>query len=375
MKLAFLDYSGWNYTLETPLHEPMGGSESALCYLCYEMVRLGHEIAIFNGITDPFSGGTCGGTFNIRSLLETAAPGRLNEFDAVIVLNRAEGRDLRERLRVSVPLVLWTQHDVNQPAVKPLIGRKEVNSWTAIAYVSDWQRQRYEGYFQVPHDRGQVMRNAASPAFIDAEKTEPWFMTGEYPVLVYTSTPFRGLDVLLKAFPKTRESTGATLKVFSSMAVYKAPDQQFQALYDQAKAMEGVEYSGSLGQIELARQISGAAALAYPSTFPETSCIATIEAMAVGAEVFTTRLGALPETCAGWQHDVAFTLDPDALAKNFAEMVIDRLDVSEGFADRFVGPRNGRMNYVRQNYTWALRAKQWEAWLSSLMAGKAEAAE
>jgi hypothetical protein len=73
--------------------------------------------------------------------------------------------------------------------------------------------------------------------------------------------------------------------------------------------MEEVEYVGSVGQVRLAQELGGVAVLAYSSTFTETSCIAAIEAMAAGAEVFITRLGALPETIRGhaatvdWQPD------------------------------------------------------------------------
>ena len=53
----------------------------------------------------------------------------------------------------------------------------------------------------------------------------------------------------------------------------------------------------------LAAELAQAAALAYPSTYPETSCIAALEAMSVGAAVLTTRSGAMPETTAGFWFD------------------------------------------------------------------------
>ena len=37
--------------------------------------------------------------------------------------------------------------------------------------------------------------------------------------------------------------------------------------------MEGVEYVGSVSQVELAAALKGAMVLAYPNTFAETSCI------------------------------------------------------------------------------------------------------
>jgi len=41
MKLAFLDPVDWDYTPFSPLERPMGGSQSAICYLTPELRRWG----------------------------------------------------------------------------------------------------------------------------------------------------------------------------------------------------------------------------------------------------------------------------------------------------------------------------------------------
>ena len=54
---------------------------------------------------------------------------------------------------------------------------------------------------------------------------------------------------------------------------------------------------------------------AYPSIWPETSCVAAIEAMAAGCETVTTNLGALYETCSPFGTFVNFDRNLDSLEK------------------------------------------------------------
>ena len=363
MRIAFVDNSRWQYTVEAPYQRPFGGSQSALCYLAVELARLGERITIFNGNQTTSENRNV----ELRNILEIEQTGYLNQFDVIVVLNRTIGRKLRRDGRISVPLVFWNQHNHDQQAVRGLARLNERKSWTRFAFVSEWQRTNFERRYWVPREKSRVMRNAVSPAFGRQAPAVPWFLTGEPPVLVYSSTPFRGLDVLLQAFPAIRAAMpGTRLRIFSSMEVYQvsADKDQYQGLYRQARAIDGVEYIGSVGQSRLATEFASAAALAYPSTFAETSCISVLEAMAAGAAVFTTRLGALPETTNGLASMVDWDADGSRLAGSFADMAVAALrEAKEDPATALIS-RDARIKFVNDNYTWPARANEWLAWLS-----------
>jgi glycosyltransferase involved in cell wall biosynthesis len=369
MRIAFLDPSGWQYSVDTPYERPFGGSQSAICYLAVELARLGQRITIFNANASPTQ--TYG--VELRNISEAQSTGYLNSFDAVVVVNAAIGRLLQRDVNVNVPLVFWNQHSHDQPAVQELSRLFERKSWTGFAFVSEWQLGNFERTYRIPREKSRVMRNAVSPAFAHHAVAPPWFSTDRPPTLFYSSTPFRGLDVLLQAFPTIRAAVpGARLRVFSSMAVYQVrpEDDKFRELYQRARQVEGVEYIGSVGQARLAQEIAGAAALAYPSTFAETSCMTALEAMAVGAAVFTTRLGALPETTNGLASMIEWRADKSQLAKNFATMAIVALRDMQRNPVAASTHREARIKFVNDNYTWPARAKEWIEWLSQLGHGQ-----
>ena len=51
MRIAFVDLAAWDYTVDAPASVPLGGSQSALCYLAKELARLGHQVSLVNRTT------------------------------------------------------------------------------------------------------------------------------------------------------------------------------------------------------------------------------------------------------------------------------------------------------------------------------------
>jgi glycosyltransferase involved in cell wall biosynthesis len=361
VRIVFYDRTRVDYTAETPFRAPLGGSESAQVYLAIELARLGHQVTLVSNTSAP-------GHYRGVDCSNHSDPGTttlLNGADIIVNSNESLGRWLRDNLRITRPMVLWIGHAHDQLAIKGLESSRERKVWNGYAFVSQWQLDNFVDLYWVPAERSRVMRNAVSPSFAGLSPVEPGFLRGEPPVLFYTSQPYRGLDVLLEAFPAIRAAVPNTrLRVFSGFAVtYKT------ALEDYRRCMEteGVEYVGPIAQPALASELGNATALAYPSTFEETSCIAALEAMAAGALILTTRLGALPETTAGFARMTDYRRDPATLAAAFAEMVIEALQDVRRDPKTALARREAQIAYVNEKYTWPTRAVEWQSWLAEIV--------
>ena len=368
MRIIFVHRTIVDYTVETPYQRAIGGTEAGVSYVSAELASLGHSVVLLASPSVP------GRYRGVECLSHKAMLSRdyLNGADAIVVVNEACGRQLRD-MGVAKPLVLWTGHADDQPPIEALEYSRERKAWTGFAFVSQWQLDEYCKTFWLPRERARVLRNAVAPVFLERAPAEPWFMAERAPVLVYTSAPYRGLDVLLAAFPAIRKAVpGTVLRVFSGLSTTRGgpEDNQYKDLYEQCLATDGAEYVGPVSQPALADALSEAAALAYPSTYPETSCIAAMEAMAMGATVLTTGLAALPETLAGFGRMVPPSEDPAALARDFVSMTVETLNDMKMHRDKAAFRRETQMAFVRQHYTWPPRALEWQNWLSGLVAGK-----
>lgn len=366
MKFVFLDNIDIDYTVDTPYRVPLGGSQSALCYLAEALAAQGHEVFVVNHTTvEGLVRGVHMYSFNGDFVSAFAPPP-----DAAIILNRTGwGAQIKPVLEAGTRLVLWMQHADDQPGAQALKDAAERGYYDGFAFVSDWQRRRFVDGFGVDATRAGVMRNAIGARFEGMfAEDEPIAAQKAWPAtLAYTSTPFRGLDVLLNAFPSIRaRRLGVKLNVYSSMQVYHDPsgaDDPFERLYNKARSTDGVTYVGSLPQPELAEELRRTAILAYPSTFAETSCIAVMEAMASGCRVVTTDLGALKETTGGFGQLVAPGAD---LQGAFADACVAAID-------RAAGPDNeaqlrAQVDHMNRTAVWSVRAREWAAWIASLAA-------
>ncbi len=368
MRIAFLDPTPHDYNVGTPFDVPFGGSQSSLCYLAIELAALGHHVATITQTQKAgrFRGVDCVGT---SPGLEKAF---LEGFDVIIVLNGAVGGDLRRVLRPDLPLVLWTQHADNQPGIAGLSEPAERGCWSGFVLISGWQMETYRRRFGLPPERSIILRNAMAPAFAALPPRRPRD-PGAPPLFAYTSTPFRGLEVLLDAWPLIRgDLPAARLQVFSSMVVYQkgGAGDEYAALYERCRALAGVEYVGSLAQPALAAALSRVDGLTYPSIFAETSCISAIEALAAGCLVLTTDLGALNETTAGFGRLLPLPPARADLPALYAAMVVR--EWQRAVADPVTNEARiaAQRDFVMRNSTWPARAVEWAAYLNRVAATK-----
>ena len=365
MNWVFLDFSRWDYDVATPLARPLGGSHSALCYLATELARAGQRVTAVTGLKQSreVNGVRC---LSFDDLLTSV----FEPPDTVVVVLNGPAdiaRQLRRDLPHRRPLVLWTQHAHDQPAMLAFRDPAIAPLWDHIVCISDWQKGMYEREFHIPAGKIQVLRNAVSPIFENMFRDAAHLSESKAGTLrlAYTSTPFRGLDVLAVCFPPIfQRHPNCCLDVFSSMQVYGQPaaEDPYQPLYNQLRGTPGVVYRGSLSQTELARELSQVSVLAYPNTFAETSCIAVMEALAAGLLVVSSDLGALPETCAGFGRlvppvgpgrglepfmiDFARTLD-----QALFELEANRATVMERLFEQ--------SRAINRFCTWSIRAGEW----------------
>jgi len=366
MNWVFLDFIQWDYDVTAPLNNPLGGSQSALCYLATALAGRGERVTVLTGIAKPRE------VSGVRCLHYDGVPAEVfSPADTVSVVLNGPGdiaRTVRDAIPGRHPLVLWTQHAHDQPAMLPLRDPECAALWDRIVCVSDWQRARFHEQLGVPVDRMEVLRNAIGPPFAHLFRSASALAEAKSRALrlAYTSTPFRGLDVLLACFPAIRHRHPAcTLDVFSSMKVYGQPssDDPYQPLYERCRVTAGVNYRGSIPQTELARELSGAALLAYPNTFDETSCIAVMEALAAGLIVVTSESGALPETCGGWARlvkPVGPGRGPEQFAIDFARAVDQALVDLQFDPARFFHERYEQSRAINATCNWDLRAAEWQ---------------
>jgi glycosyltransferase involved in cell wall biosynthesis len=364
MRICFIDFAPWDYDVTTPSTRPLGGSQSAMCYLAVELARAGHEVTVVTKTTKPdreVMGVTCSGSLPVH-------------IDVMVALNApGHGVELRSILPSSAKLILWTQHAANQPVMRERLCVPEHRDvWDSIVCVSDWQRDDIIARFGIKPERTCVIRNAIAPAFENLFTSHADLVaakSGDVLRLAYTSTPYRGLKLLPDIFRAYHAANpDSVLEVFSSMAVYmedaETDRERFGGIYDAVSATAGVELVGSLPQPELACWLGGAHILAYTNAFPETSCIAVMEALASGMRVVTSDLGALPETCEGFAKLVPIDIEIDdeatsidvkngaQYASDFHRALMQSTYTTAGLYDQ--------VQHMNTHHTWSVRAREWE---------------
>ncbi len=267
------------------------------------------------------------------------------------------------RLDPSRPNVLWNHHSPDQAAIANLRDPALVARLERIVFVSHWQFEKYRMLMGVPEHKCTVLKNAIE----EMEPGDPAERSGPLR-LVYASTPWRGLDVLLESFERLRRPD-VELHVYSSTQIYgpafhRANAARFEPLFERARAMPGVVLHGYSPNAEVRQALRQADILAYPCTWEETSCLVAIEAAMAGCLVVTTNLGALPETMGEWAVYTGYDSDPGRLATAYARTLAAAL---QAVRHPVMQQRLALQHQTfRMFYGWQRRAREWAHLLQSL---------
>lgn len=257
--------------------------------------------------------------------------------------------------------VLWC-HDLPDDPESAHLANEGWRKFHKIVFVSHFQRQAYINKFKIPFSRTHVLLNAITPF-------EKKYKAASLINIVYHTTPHRGLEILVPIFEKMAETQeDIRLHVFSSFNIYGWPERNkpYEALFKRITMHPQMKYYGSVSHDDIRDILPMMHIFAYPSIWPETSCISLMEAMSSSLICVHPNLAALPETAANWTAMYDFHEDPNEHAKEFARMltnVVDCLRVNPAQVENHL---NGQKDYADLFYGWDMRTVGWETFLDSI---------
>jgi UDP-glucose:(glucosyl)LPS alpha-1,2-glucosyltransferase len=258
--------------------------------------------------------------------------------------------------------ILWQKNSWDQPNLQEFFGNKERHKeYDWYVFNSHWNYEKFRYFFDVPTDRSIVIKNG-----VEDFPIRKIYKKGEPIKLIHHCTPWRGLNVLLRAMQDVK-NPNIILDVYSSTQVYgdefkKANDDQFKALYEQARDnLPNVNYIGYKPNEYIREMMPNYDMFVYPSIFEETSCASALEALASGVHVITNNFGALYETCAEWPVYINYSTNYETMAQATASAIDTAVNyLHEDFIQTHLAEQQ---KFYKRFYSWDKKGMEWTSFL------------
>lgn len=342
VNIAIIDIIGIPYDGTTVFKQGLGGSESAVTLIARELVQLGFDVTVFNnceidhaqpGIYDavkyrPLRYLSGDHDFDIVISSRTVIPftdpkdyHRLNDARAMPF----KDMELYDRILSRAKMRILWMHDtfclgdnlIEELAVK--------NRITDIFTLSDWHLTYIANCH---HGRRRNFEVLKSRLFVTRNGVRIWNRDVDIPakdrdLFVYNASVTKGMIPLVeKIWPHVkRHIPTAKLTVIGGyyrFSVNGEPDEQEKRWREMAAdpdlAAQGIEFTGVIPQQEIADILTKANFMIYPSAFPETFGISTMESLCYNTPVITCRFGALEEIAIdGACYLIDYAIEPNSL--------------------------------------------------------------
>lgn len=261
--------------------------------------------------------------------------------------------------------VLWQHNNIDDHNMvkmmqyKPLIERID-----HFIFVSHWQYEIFIKLFNLPSYKCHIIRNATDKFEIKSKQKSNNFK------LIYTSTPWRGLDILLEIFSRL-DRDDVELYIYSGTKIYgkEFTDEvgnRYESLFNRAKEMKNVCYFDYAPNSEIRESLKSTHIMTYPSIFEETSCLAAIEALAAGCKFIGSNLGALPETTTVFGNLIPIGRKHEGHIENFIDRFITEInyELDNFWSDETQLSLKKQAEFFNDNYSWDSRINDWKKFIT-----------
>lgn len=288
-----------------------------------------------------------------RGLAERLPPGLADDFQ--IICSRVRELD-DEKIRV-----YWLHDLPEDPETNHLKDEWSRSRFHRFVFCGQWQYYRYQHTVGMPYDiKSTVIETAIDPIeFKEKSKDEIR--------LIYTSTPQRGLNILVPVFEKLAEKyDNIVLDVFSSFKIYgwEDADKQFEPLYERCRNHPRINYHAYASNDVVREHLQKAHILAYPSIWTECNSRSVIEAMSAGALCVHPNKGGLIDTSGGLNFQYQGHNDIETHANIFYQVLDSAINTVN--TEQVQGYLQLVKAYADTRYNWTRVTQQWVDLLTGL---------
>lgn len=242
---------------------------------------------------------------------------------------------------------------------------KDPNSrarFAQLVFVSHYQFNTYNLKLGVPYTGSVVYRNAILPIGNHSKPDSDKQLN-----IIYHTTPHRGLELLVPIFIELcNHHPHLHLDVYSSFELYgwKDRDKPYEQLFNRCRTHPNITYHGAVDNDEIRQSLQKAHIFAYPSIWPETSCIAAIEAMSAGCAVIAPDFAALPETLSNYGYIYRWSEDPKQHLMRFGQVL--NTIITNLKHEQIQTNLRFQKSYADNAFSWDRRMREWEMLLANL---------
>lgn len=254
----------------TPFRFGIGASESSLSYLAEELFRLGYDVTVYNTVVTPRA---CAGVNYVPLALMSQIP-KVDLFVSSRLASLMNHRGAKTQ-------VLWC-HDM--PKQYEMDSYKFVDNYIMV---SDWEKGWATKHTSLPKHKFLTIPNGVHQAQVKDIRIKGRSL--------WVSQPERGLRNVIEMAKKTRvfDDLWVAYGFYNFSASRDSEETYLDTLRTKHELREmGTKIVGRIPANQLRNLMQTVEFVAYPSWFPETQCVALMEATMNGIDLFLSDNGA-----------------------------------------------------------------------------------